>query len=135
METKTKQTNNSLDEDSLDEFMRQYNRDSAKLVVGLLSIMASCLLGIWGINWYQTGETHPIRQWNKVEEHSKKGELIFGEYGFADRNRDGVIDFLEKVDAYRRMGFTDRFSHNQRIYPVYTLSQLDRAIESYQKPN
>lgn len=116
-----------------DETLKRLNREMTKSVGICLLGLGLCYSASWGLNAHITRETHPIRQGHKLEEYHEKKNKIFKPYGLADRNQDGVIDFPERVDAYRRMGFTQEFHHWQwpTTYPSYNLRHLDKAIESY----
>ncbi|MBI4116202.1 hypothetical protein HY449_00485 [Candidatus Pacearchaeota archaeon] len=76
-----------------------------------------------------------IKSENKI--HPEKFKQIFGPNGFADRNKDNIIDFPERVDAYRRMGYFQDILPiaGETEFPKPTFSQLERAVNSYEGEN
>ncbi len=63
-------------------------------------------------------------------EEEKLSYQIFGKDGFADQDKNGMIDFNEVVDAYRRMGFTDTFVAGEP-FPKPRFRELEKAIKYY----
>ncbi len=57
--------------------------------------------------------------------------VLFTGKGYADANKDRAIDFNEKVDAWRRMGFEDEIFMEGQPFPEPTTQQLERAVQSY----
>ena len=99
------------------------------------------------IVWF-TGELNPFTQnakqrmiqREKIEgqAYQENYEKIFGPNGYADIDKNGIIDFREGLDAYKRMKGNilsgDIFSrgHLEIAEDSPTLSELERAIESYE---
>lgn len=52
----------------------------------------------------------------------------------ADENNSGHLEFNEKADVYKRMGFKGPFrdSKGREHWPHYELSDLQKAIKSYE---
>ena len=48
------------------------------------------------------------------------------------RRKDRCIDFYEKADAFRRMGYDNLFIEGEK-FPIPTKEELKRALESYHK--
>ena len=121
-----------------------------KLPKGLISkIYGLAVLGFlfaWGINGVITRDPNPINAvtraiegYNLIKENERiypnKYSQIFGPNGYADANRDNIIDFPERIDAYRRMGFFQDVLPiaGETEFPKPNLNQLERAIRSYEK--
>ena len=64
------------------------------------------------------------------EEYSNR---IFGMNGYADKDKSGGINFDERVDAYRRMGFTQPFVEGGTYFEKHlSFNQLEKAVKSYE---
>lgn len=120
-------------EESMEDLIRRDNRETRKVFLQMFGTMGLCYGVLWGILSFTTREIHPLRQLHRFEEYSQKREMIFGRNGLADLNNDKALDFHERVDAYRRMGFTGTFYHWQHFYPAYNLDRLNGAIKSYEQ--
>ena len=59
---------------------------------------------------------------------SEKRDVLFGPFGLADVNKDGVISEAERFEACQRMGLEDDV-----IFPRLTLEDLARGIEAYKE--
>lgn len=98
-----------------------------------------------------TGELNYFKQRailnQRVEKERVKGEKekevwdkLFGKNGYADTNKDGRINLVEKINAYKKMGFKDDdfnwydnyYTHSSNIFPTPTQSQLEKAVSSYE---
>jgi len=105
-------------------------------------------LMMYGSIIWSTGELNPftenakqrMNQRAKIERqaYQENYEKIFGSNGYADVDRNGIIDFKEAIDAYKRMK-GNILSGN--IFPRNpleiagdgpTLSELERAVKSYE---
>ena len=78
-------------------------------------------------NIYET-----IKREEKI--YPERYSQIFGQNDYADTNRDNIIDFLERVGAYRRMGYFQDVLPiaGETKFPKPTLSELEKAVESYE---
>ena len=101
--------------------------------------------------YLETGEINPIKQRQitsqRSETYDKLFVELFGPNGLADRNKNTAIEFGEKVEAYRRMGFTESIfiewcrsvglddSIKGNSFPNPNLGQLKRAVKSYRAEN
>lgn len=109
----------------------------------LYSFGLSMALINYGTSAYKTGEFNPLRQTEVNERMRVENQLyqerynqLFGKNGFADVDRSGAINFDEKVEAWRLMGF----GNDNRVYmlgetefPKPNRAQLEWAIERYQE--
>lgn len=66
----------------------------------------------------------------ELRKYQKASDALFGVNGLADKNHDRALSFEEKVDAYRRMGYTNMFYYD-KPFPTPSQSQLESAIRSY----
>lgn len=98
-----------------------WERDT-KPVLLQLGILAM-VLGIMGMFYFKV-----IRP-TEIEDEKLRNQ-IFGPEGFADKDKNGVIDFSEVVEAYRRMGFTDTFVAGE-TFPKPRFRELEKAIKYY----
>jgi hypothetical protein len=130
--------------------------------------------GVYLWNGLETGEWNSRKQieakricLEKKQQicNSKKQELdrflqltdkLFGINGYADKNKDGAISFLEQVECWRRMGFTNQvywetrdrqyaeFTQGgiskvanipglNREFPTPKLENIERAVQSYEQ--
>lgn len=104
-----------------------------KGTIALFSFYAAALyfITVYVPNFRMTGEQNVIRQHERMKIHDEKYNRIFGKNGLADLNSDNAIDFQERVDAHRRMGFSRFFDERRHIWPLCTISDLEKAIDSY----
>jgi len=64
----------------------------------------------------------------------KLGEKIFGEEGYADMNKNKIIDLNELTDVYIRMGLDDKVVQTGR-FPDVRAEHLEQAVKSYEGEN
>ncbi len=64
----------------------------------------------------------------------KLGEKIFGENGYADVNKNKIIDLNELADVYIRMGLDSKVMQTGR-FPDVRAEHLERAVKSYEGEN
>jgi len=115
-----------------------------ELAHGTYATISMTALAFYGLGVLSTGyEANRVRilevdrqrtQITEVEKrrHDELEKMLFGENGLADTNRDNAIDFHERVDAYRRIGYTKMFVEGRIFeFPTPTLAQLEKAVESY----
>lgn len=71
----------------------------------------------------ETGKINPreIKQYHI--QTSELSERLFSPNGLADTNKDGIVDFNERAEAYRRMGL-----ESQVQFPQPKLEQLEKAV-------
>ncbi len=105
------------------------------------------LIGAYSLIGAETREFNPFKQFTAIqqmkteaaktkEQYRESWEKIFGYEGYANGDRDSVISFKECVDAYRRMGLIgnkDVPIEAQTYFSTPTISDLERAIKSYEK--
>lgn len=64
----------------------------------------------------------------------KLGERIFGENGYADVNKNKIIDLNELADVYIRMGLDSKVVQTGR-FPDVRAEHLEQAVKSYEGEN
>lgn len=64
----------------------------------------------------------------------KLGEKIFGEEGYADMNKNKIIDLNELADVYIRMGLDSKVVQTGR-FPDVRAEHLEQAVKSYEGEN
>ncbi len=113
---------------------------SSKYLVGLVLLYSSIVLSTGEFNPFTENARQRMSQKAKIERevYQENYEKIFGPNGYADIDKNGIIDFKEGLDAYKRMK-GDILSGN--IFPRNpleiagdgpTLSELERAVRSYE---
>ena len=115
-----------------------------------LTVMLPAALLLYGSTvWSTGGEFNPftenakqrMNQKAKIERqaYQENYEKIFGPNSYADVDRNGIIDFKEGLDAYRRMKGNilsgDIFPRSPLgiAEDGPTLSELERAVKSYER--
>ena len=76
----------------------------------------------------QQTETRQIERKRYDELYNK----LFGVDGYANRDKSRGINFDERVDALRRMGFDGVYIEGGTNFPQPTLEKLERAVRSYE---
>ena len=108
-----------------------------------LTVMGFALMN-YGIYANETGEFNPFRQREaitriKTEErlerqaYQENFQKIFGPNGYADTNGNKAINFDERVNSYRKMGFFENEVPiaGETEFSKPTLNQLEKAVKSY----
>jgi len=110
------------------------NKTAIKFVVGMWGIIVTSL-GVWCYHdlYIETEQSNPIKQISVCRRHNELYEKIFGEDGYADTNKDGVLTFEEKAKAYRKLGYTNFFRDEKDFLGLIPISKLEKAIEEYMK--
>jgi len=87
-------------------------------------------------NIFKQGEVYAEEAKIRKEEIRRKVDLtckLFGLCGsYANTDRVGGIDFGEKVEAWKRMGFDTSLFMSGEKFPKPTLLHLENAVKSYE---
>ena len=66
------------------------------------------------------------------EDYERLSNKLFGREGYADLNKNGVIEDNESLDALRRMGYENPNLHKSGILLRFSTNELEMAIKSYE---
>ena len=78
-----------------------------------------------------THSLNPIANYAAIRQRDQQTldlyDKMFGKNGIADTNKDGNIDFIERAEAFRRMGLENKVG-----FPESSLDDLKRVARSYE---
>ena len=101
----------------------------AYAIIGLTTLFV-------GGTYFGTRGLHKLIMHSRQEELREAKELarkLFYDPCYADKNKDRAISFEEKVELYRRMGYTQQVFMDGVDFPDPTLNGLRKAVGSYEK--
>ena len=124
---------------------KKFLKDNLDNLIGVsfgTLILYSCI--VWSteeLNPFTENAKQRMNQRAKIERqaYQENYEKIFGPNSYADVDRNGIIDFKEGLDAYRRMKGNilsgDIFPRSPLgiAEDGPTLSELERAVKSYER--
>ncbi|MBS3079592.1 hypothetical protein J4218_05710 [Candidatus Pacearchaeota archaeon] len=103
-----------------------------KFTAHIIYALAAIVSIDWNVRGYpMTHSLNPIANYAAIRQRDQQTldlyDKMFGKNGIADTNKDGNIDFIERAEAFRRMGL-----ENKVEFPESSLDDLKRVARSYE---